>query len=150
MGRQVSRRQPLFSGTQRGKVIVKKVLFLNELRLTVLMDNSFRLVTPFYVKVFGQEVIIPAGFKTDLASVPRIPVVYLAVGGRGHKAAVLHDWLYSTARFSRLKCDQCFYHALRESGVDYFAAQVMYLGVRFGGGTWYEANVNKLKELQKP
>ena len=119
---------------------MKLVIFLNELDLTVLSDDSFRLASPFYVMLGGKEVIIPADFKTDLASVPRIPIVYLAVGGRGHKAAVVHDWLYQTGLYPRKECDEFFYHALRESGVGYFYAMAMYNGVRFGGAAYYEAN----------
>lgn len=125
---------------------MKQVEFLTQLSLTVLMDNSFRLAADFYVVLQGKEIVIPEGFETDLASVPRIPVVYLAVGGRGHKAAVLHDWLYSTAMFSRLVCDQYFYHALRESGVNYIYANAMYAGVRVGGGSYYDANLERLRK----
>ena len=127
---------------------MKIVEFVTPLHLTVLMDRSFRLVNDFYVRLDGVEIIIPEGFETDLASVPRLPIVYFAVGGRGHLAAVLHDWLYSRAMFTRLVCDQYFYHALRESGVGYFLAQSMYLGVRAGGGVWYEANAKKILEAK--
>lgn len=126
---------------------MKQVQFLTALNLTVLMDNSFRLVSDFYVSINDVEIVIPEGFETDLASVPRLPIVYFAVGGRGHKAAVLHDWLYSTVMFSRLLCDQYFYHGLRESGVNYFYAKAMYLGVRVGGGAYYEANLKRLRGL---
>jgi hypothetical protein len=122
---------------------MKQVEFLTELNLTVLFDDSFRLVDDFYVSLEGVEVVVPEGFETDLASVPRLPIVYMAVGGRGHKAAVLHDWLYSTCMFPRLICDQYFYHALRESGVNYFYAKAMYAGVRAGGGSYYDANLKK-------
>lgn len=128
---------------------MKQVEFLTALNLTVLMDNSFRLTNDFYVALEEVEICIPEGFETDLASVPRLPIVYFAVGGRGHKAAVLHDWLYSRAVYPRLVCDQYFYHALRESGVNYFLAKAMYAGVRMGGGSWYAANVNKIKQLLK-
>lgn len=125
---------------------MKPVKFLTDLDLTVLLDNSYRLKNPFYVLLSGQEVIIPADFKTDLASVPRVPVVYLALGGRGHKAAVIHDWLYQTCLFSREDCDGYFYHALRESGIGYFYAMAMYRGVRLGGGAYYDANLNRKNE----
>lgn len=125
------------------KPIVKVVDFLTPLCLTVLMDNSFRLTTDFFVSLEGKLQCIPEGFETDLASVPRVPVVYLAVGGRGHKAAVLHDWLYASSAFSRLICDQYFYHGLRESGINVVYAKAMYAGVRAGGGAYYEANLNR-------
>jgi hypothetical protein len=126
---------------------VKPVIFLNELRLAVLMDNSFRLVTPFYVMLGGQEIIIPADFKTDLASVPRLPVIYWLLGGRGHKAAVIHDWLYQTKRFPRDECDAYFYHALVESGVWSWYAKAMWRGVRAGGAAYYNANRESVSEV---
>ena len=125
---------------------MRKIRFLTELKLVVLMDNKFRLTSPFLVSVEGRETIkVPEGFETDLASVPRVPVVYLAVGNIGHKAAVLHDWLYATNYFDRAKCDLLFYHALRESGIGYFNAQAMYLGVRVGGSGAYNFYTKKLK-----
>lgn len=129
---------------------MKQVEFLTQLVIIVLMDDSFRLGSDFYVALEEREIIVPEGFETDLASVPRVPVVYLAVGGRGHKAAVLHDWLYSTTMFTRKQCDQYFYHALRESGVNYFYAKAMYAGVRIGGASYYEANLErKIQEALK-
>lgn len=110
------------------------------------MDNKFRLTSPFLVSIDGKETIkVPEGFETDLASVPRVPVVYLTVGNIGHKAAVLHDWLYATNYFNRAKCDLLFYHALRESGIGYFNAQAMYLGVRVGGNGAYNFYTKKLE-----
>ena len=37
--------------------------------------------------------MIPAGFVTDLASVPRLPVVFLLAGDEAHEASVPHDWI---------------------------------------------------------
>lgn len=125
---------------------MKQVEFITALSLTVFKDNSFRLQSDFYVSLEGKEIVIPEGFETDLASVPRVPVVYLSVGGRGHKAAVLHDWLYYKALFPRITCDQYFYHALRESGVGYIHAKAMYLGVRMGGGAYYDANLKRINQ----
>lgn len=39
-------------------------------------------------------VVIPKEFITDLASVPRLPIAWLVAGGRGNRAAVLHDFAY--------------------------------------------------------
>ena len=124
---------------------MKIVRFLTELRLTVLMDNRFRLTHDLWVSLNNSETIkIPEGFETDLASVPRLPIVYVTLGNRGHKAAVLHDWLYATNYFDRATCDYYFYHALRESGIGYIQAQAMYLGVRLGGAGAYEFYTKKL------
>lgn len=128
---------------------VKLVDFLSPLQLTVLNDKSYRLLKDFLVCVEGELIEILEGFETDLASVPRVPIVYTAVGGRGHKAAVLHDWLYVTNHYDRKKCDLVFYHALRESGIGYFSAQAMYMGVRLGGGRAYRTDVMAKEEIQR-
>lgn len=39
-------------------------------------------------------ICVPTGFQTDLASVPRLPFIYQFFGGRAHREAVLHDFLY--------------------------------------------------------
>lgn len=40
-------------------------------------------------------IIVPKGFVTDLASMPRIPILYALLGDLAHAAAVLHDFLYT-------------------------------------------------------
>lgn len=116
----------------------KIVTFLTQLRVEVLTDETFILTSDFYVNLeCVQEVCIPEGFITDFASVPRVPIIYLAVGNKGHKAAVLHDWLYHTKQFSRKTADAYFYHALREAGVNHFYAWSMYSAVRLAGGKYY-------------
>lgn len=125
----------------------KHVEFLSDLILLVLTDESFRLEEPFYVICNTDMVIVPAGFQTDLASVPRLPVIYLAVGGRGHKAAVLHDYLYKTGIYDREVCDGLFYEALVESGVNKFYARMMHSGVRVGGGKIYEFYAKQRQEV---
>lgn len=116
----------------------KMVTYLTQLRVEVIRDDTFQLTSDFYVMLeCEQEIVVPEGFVTDFASVPRLPIVYLAVGNTGHKAAVLHDWLYYTKRFSRKACDLYFYHALRESGVNWFYARAMYSAVRLAGGAFY-------------
>lgn len=121
----------------------KMITFLTQLRVEVISDDTFILTSDFYVLLECiQEIVVPEGFITDFASVPRLPIVYLAVGSRGRKAAVLHDWLYYTKKFSRKAADLYFYHALRESGVNWFYARAMYSAVRLAGGSFY----NKPKE----
>lgn len=123
--------------------MAKVVQFLTQLRVEVVKDEVYQLTSDFYVLLNGiYELVVPEGFVTDFASVPRLPVVYLAVGNTGHKAAVMHDWLYHTRLFSREAADSYFYHALRESGVNWFYAQAMYRAVRLGGKTFY----HKVKE----
>lgn len=91
----------------------------------------------FISKRTGQLFTVPAGFVTDLASVPRYPVVYWLCGGRANKPAVLHDWLYSTCCISRAESDLMFLEAMEDVGVPLLYRRLMYAGVRLGGASRY-------------
>lgn len=86
---------------------------------------------------------VPAGFVTDFASVPRLPVIYLTEGGKGNKAAVVHDYLYTvgsaTGKVTRLQADQVLREALLASGYSAATAGVFYAAVRVGGGSHWKA-----------
>jgi len=91
----------------------------------------------------------PAGFITDLASVPRIPLVYWLVGGRANHAAVIHDYCYrlrplyrsfSHGETERAFYDEVFARVMEVSQPEHGVAPVpapwrslMHAGVRLGG-----------------
>lgn len=84
-------------------------------------------------------VMVPKGFVTDLASIPRVLRLLIQVNGRHSDAAIIHDWLYYKKgnvcfwTFSRKECDDIFYQAMLESGVPKWKARTMWSGVRVGG-----------------
>lgn len=107
----------------------------------------------FFSVILGGWILVPKGFITDFASVPRIVGAYLLFGGRGKRASVIHDWLYALGLLDPVKwprelCDRIFKEALEASthlkdGVEVksysaFTIQAMYLGVRIGGGSGYK------------
>jgi hypothetical protein len=92
--------------------------------------------------LLGRIVTVPAGFVTDFASVPRLPIFYLAEGGKGNKAAVVHDWLYSSQAVDRKTADQVLREALICSGYSRATAAVFYAAVRIGGGSHWTAPNN--------
>jgi len=100
-------------------------------------------------------VIVPAVFITDLASVPRVPVLWLAAGGRGTRSSTLHDFPYQfgfwwiinqdSGRWVRYEVnksltDEVFHESLLAdpiSGAGRVRAWEMYQAVRWGGrGVW--------------
>ena len=83
--------------------------------------------------------IVPAGFVTDFASVPRLPVAFFLAGGLAHAAAVVHDWLYTTHSTDRATADAVFQDAAKACGVSPWRAWVMWLGVRAGGASSWAA-----------
>jgi hypothetical protein len=84
------------------------------------------------------EIIVPAGFETDFASVPRLPLVYMTTGDTARQAAVVHDYLYSIAQHPRKVADEVFLDAMKVSGVPWIKAHLMYRAVRLFGWMHYQ------------
>ncbi|MCY1285259.1 hypothetical protein D9M70_341890 [compost metagenome] len=100
--------------------------------------KRWRLLAPFsYLDPDFGRVDVPAGFVTDFASVPRIPVIFDLIGAYGHAAALLHDYLYATGMVPRADADRIFRGALRASGIARWRAWLMWSGVRAGGRSRY-------------
>lgn len=74
--------------------------YMTDLDVKRLPDKNgkpqWKLISDLYYKssTVGR-IVVPEGFITDFASVPRMPIIYLLFGGCGDKEAVLHDWLYT-------------------------------------------------------
>ncbi len=83
---------------------------------------------------------IPAGFETDFASVPRVPIAYTFFGDRAHRESVIHDWLYRIDAIPPATYDQAnqvFLEAMECRGKGWFVRRFMYWGVCWGGFTSY-------------
>jgi hypothetical protein len=101
------------------------------------IDGEWILNREFQAKVFmtdgtAEWIFIPEGFRTDLASVPRWPGMFMLFGGKARKSAVLHDFLYRETKRDREWCDAVFYAAMRAEEPGWRRA-IMWLGVRIGG-----------------
>lgn len=86
----------------------------------------------------GSRVYIPAGFVTDLASVPRVLWPFIPPHGRHTNASILHDYLYRSGhRNGRRWADTQFYEAMVALETPRVRARVMWLCVRlFGRRAW--------------
>lgn len=91
-------------------------------------------------KVAGRVITVPAGFPTDLASTPRIPLIYEACGNIAVRAAVVHDYLYTSGRESRAVADAVLREAAAITGVSWWRRWAMWAGVRVGGSSHYTAS----------
>lgn len=81
---------------------------------------------------------VPAGFKTDYASIPRVLWNVLPPVGAYDKAAVLHDHLYQTGKLHGLKvsrgeADAILREAMEVCQVSRVVRWAIYSGVRLGG-----------------
>jgi hypothetical protein len=102
-------------------------------------DGQWLLMRPlrYYSEVVDSDINVPAGFKTDLASVPRLPVVYLLTGDTSNEAAVVHDYLYAAHLFDRKTADAVLLEASAVTGVPAWRRYLMWAAVRlFGSSHW--------------
>lgn len=83
-------------------------------------------------------ITVPAGFQTDLASVPRIPLVYDLCGDTASLAAIVHDYLYSTHLVDRATADAVLREASAVTGVPTWRRWLMWAGVRLGGASHWD------------
>lgn len=86
-----------------------------------------------------ETITVPAGFETDLASIPRMVqgVPGFAPTGLSRRPAVLHDYLYASGDRPRMEADRLLYEALRAELVPEPIARTFYRAVRlFGERPW--------------
>lgn len=114
--------------------------FTKPLEVKILDDGAnYELLSEFsYYRENDKDdiLVVPSGFVTDQASVPRIFWSIIPPFGRYGKAAVLHDYLYDktcTYNYSRKDCDKIFYEAMRACKTKKITAKILYYGVRLGG-----------------
>jgi hypothetical protein len=97
-------------------------------------------------------IIVPLGFVTDLASVPRVVWPFYPPDGPWAKAAVIHDFLYATKGtgewhtqrgitradpYSRKEADDILKEAMADRNVGKWEQGVIWSSVRLGGaGGW--------------
>lgn len=98
----------------------------------------------FWSAEMGMEVWARAGEVTDFASIPRVPILYLCEGDKGHRAAVIHDHLYQETphTMARLAADNILREALVCEGFSEEEAQAWWVAVRFGGAGHWDANLS--------
>lgn len=91
----------------------------------------------FESKVYQGMIVVPHGFRTDFASVPRVPLVYYAAGNTAHMAAVIHDYCYRKKICSKFKSDRIFLEAMKVCKIPVWRRQVMYWAVSLFGWKAY-------------
>ena len=81
--------------------------------------------------------VIPAGFETDGASIPRFYRWRFDPFGKWIRAAVIHDWLYSNVaaytHIDRKASDVAFRDLMKRECVCCWTRTVIYYAVRIGG-----------------
>ncbi|HEX6829376.1 MAG TPA: DUF1353 domain-containing protein [Burkholderiales bacterium] len=134
--------------------------FLTPLKMMVLRSRTltkrplYQLTAPlvYYSDLLAREITVPAGAKTDLASIPYLPVLWLAFGDTAQYASVIHDHVYRSGGMvdglniyiTKAEADEIFEEAMQvhvripgtdvdDPPVPWLPRKVMFSGVRVGG-----------------
>ncbi len=100
----------------------------------------------------NELIVVPPGFVTDLASVPRAVWSFYPPDGPWAKGAIIHDFLYATkgtgewnthrgitrvTPYSRKEADDILKEAMADRKVSAWEQRVIWASVRLGGaGGW--------------
>lgn len=82
-------------------------------------------------------IIVPKGYQTDFASVPKAFWGIFPPFGRYSSASVIHDFLYGNRLRPRKECDKIFLEAMEVMEVNWITRHTMYRAVRIFGGLAY-------------
>lgn len=89
-----------------------------------------------------KNLVIPAGFQCDGASIPQFlwSTISPAIDPRTLRAAIVHDYLYRTTPpdWTRKEADELFYDFCREDGLSWLASQKAYWGIRIFGAVYWK------------
>ena len=115
--------------------------FITDLDCKNIDDTKWELLSTLQYRSqrLGRVVAVPAGFVTDFASVPRVPVVYTAFGNRAHRESVVHDYLYQTHLVTKATADRIFFEAMGARGKKWWIRLAMYMGVVVAGHNSYNS-----------
>ena len=99
-------------------------------------DELWEVLEPLVYRGRRDTFVVPAGFRTDFASVPRVAIWLIPRFGRYTPAAVLHDWLTTVGLTTRVidsrDADGVFRLSMAELHVPPVRRWLMWTGVRWG------------------
>jgi hypothetical protein len=98
--------------------------------------DTWRLVDDLVYQGRWERFVVPAGFRTDFATVPRVVSWLIPRFGVYTLAAILHDWLCTegirSGAVTSREADGIFRRVMREGGVPVLRRWLMWAGVRWG------------------
>ncbi|WP_214405062.1 DUF1353 domain-containing protein [Pseudonocardia lacus] len=108
----------------------------DELSVRAVDDDTWELLVALVYQGRDERFVVPAGFRTDFASVPQAVQWLVPTTGRYTRSVVLHDWLcgdpLAEGRLSSHDVDGILRRVLREEGVPLVRRRLMWVGVRWG------------------
>lgn len=142
--------------------------FMDPLHVEFLDGHGWRLLKSFDYHLGApdgsERVVVPAGFVTDFASVPRGLWNLLPPTGPYGKSAVIHDYLYqhrlvrcqfgAVGEFERVRlverdeADEIFHEGMIVLGVRRLVRLPVYVGIRVGG--WWAWSRYRATDSARP
>lgn len=122
-------------------------------KLTILLKKEyskpdrFEVAQDVDVEIFGRNFTIPAGYKTDFASVPQFLWGIFPPHGLAAIPSLIHDYMYDNRIFAdelgdenaRRLADVLFLNNMRDCGVPRWQAYIYYHGVRIFAKSWWDS-----------
>lgn len=99
-------------------------------------DRPFEVVEPIsFTTSTGRTITVPAGYRSDSASIPRFFHRMINPVGKHSKAAIIHDWLCdeSPHTCSSTEAADIFGEAMAALGVPPLRRKIMVRAVKLGG-----------------
>lgn len=103
-------------------------------------SRIFKLEKPFRFYSSKGLIIVPAGFYTDGASIPRKFHSIMGPFGSYFFSALCHDYNYSPLNtvFTREESDELFYEGMKALNVPFLTRNIVYYAVRLFGWMFYK------------
>ncbi len=115
-----------------------------KLKLEFISNKKAVLLQDYIYSINGYDITVFKGFVTDGASVPHSLQWLYNPFGKYIKAAVIHDYLYSTYNntgINRTLADKIFYFIMKETGVDKRTCRRFYNAVKYFGATSWKTKL---------
>ncbi len=100
---------------------------------------QYKTCNKMIVLIDKRKVVVPKGFDTDLASIPRqLWSIYSPAKSETMSASILHDYLYNCPNgYTRYEADKIFYYSLLNKNLSVLRAGLYWSAVRMFGAKAY-------------
>jgi hypothetical protein len=114
---------------------------------TILIVSPFADGTYWYLRAdlrwlaaSGEQYVVPRGFVTDFASIPRPLWWLLPKWAKYGNAAIVHDFCYWDQTNDRKTADQAIAEGMKDLGVCWLTRKTIYVFLRLGGAFAWRKN----------
>jgi len=111
--------------------------------------NNWIVMKDFHFNRYAIDIVIPRGFVTDLASIPRFLWWVIAPFELSITAPIVHDWCYRKALCSKGAADQIFHWNMIDEKVAVWRRNIAYYGVKWFGDSSFGTSGTLIEEVEE-